>query len=84
MEKEVLQQYSQFIHQLYMLVYRISYIYQFSIHFIFHRLSRKFFLISSLAYGLFWGMNTWIMAFLYWRALVLVEQKEIKSNEIIM
>lgn len=83
-EKEVLLQYLEFIHQRFMLVSQVLYLYKFSTHTIYYRLSRKFFLASSVLYGVIWVLTTYLPAFLYWRALILFEQHKIKAQEIIM
>ncbi|CAF1113459.1 unnamed protein product [Rotaria sordida] len=63
-EKEVLQKYSEFIHD-------ISIIFQ------------KYSLLRVIPLSLFWGSDAYISAFLYWRALVLVEQNKINLNSIV-
>ncbi|CAF1129551.1 unnamed protein product [Rotaria sordida] len=38
----------------------------------------------SVSYGIFWSLDTCTMAFVYWRALILVENNELTSDHIIM
>ncbi|CAF1372533.1 unnamed protein product [Adineta ricciae] len=45
---------------------------------------RKYSVRSSLSYGVFWAVDAYVVAFLFWRALVLVEQNKISLNNIIM
>ncbi|CAF0943732.1 unnamed protein product [Rotaria sordida] len=63
-EKEVLRQYSEFIHQIF-------------------KLSWKPLILSSMVYGICWTLDVYIIAFLYWRVLVLIERNEFPSNRII-
>ncbi|CAF3643607.1 unnamed protein product [Rotaria sp. Silwood1] len=63
-EKEVLQQYSELVHQLF-----IS--------------SWKWLLLSSMTFSIFWTLDGFALAFLYWRGLILVENNELTSNHII-
>ncbi|CAF5025633.1 unnamed protein product, partial [Rotaria sp. Silwood1] len=63
-EKEVLRQYSELVHQLF-----IS--------------SWKSLLLSSMTSSIFWTLDGFALAFLYWRALILVENNELTSNHII-
>ncbi|CAF2124172.1 unnamed protein product, partial [Rotaria magnacalcarata] len=64
-EKEVLRQYSELFHQIFIVFQRYSF-------------------LTSIPYGLFWALDSYTPAFLYWRALVLVEQHEINSSSIVM
>ncbi|CAF1157946.1 unnamed protein product [Rotaria sordida] len=64
-EKEVLRQYSELIHKLF-----IS--------------SWKPLLLSSMAFGIFWTLDAFTMAFLYWRALILIEKNELTSSHILV
>ncbi|CAF4110700.1 unnamed protein product, partial [Rotaria sordida] len=63
-EKEVLRQYSELIHKLF-----IS--------------SWKPLLLSSMAFSIFWTLDVYALAFLYWRALILIEKNELTSSHII-
>ncbi|CAF0844645.1 unnamed protein product [Rotaria sordida] len=47
-------------------------------------LSWKPLILSSMAYGIFWTVDVYTMAFIYWRALILVEKNKLSSNHIIM
>ncbi|CAF3911641.1 unnamed protein product [Rotaria sordida] len=62
-EKEVLRQYSELIHKLF-----IS--------------SWKPLLLSSMTSSIFWTLDGFAIAFLYWRALILMEKNELTSNRI--
>ncbi|CAF4132447.1 unnamed protein product [Rotaria sp. Silwood2] len=64
-EKEVLRQYSELIHELFMS-------------------SWKCLVPASMTYGIFWSLDTCTMAFIYWHALVLVENNELTSDHIII
>ncbi|CAF1120128.1 unnamed protein product [Rotaria sp. Silwood1] len=39
---------------------------------------------ASVTYGIFWSLDTWTLAFVYWRAVILIENNELTSDHIIM
>ncbi|CAF4570647.1 unnamed protein product [Rotaria sp. Silwood1] len=49
-----------------------------------HILSWKFLILSAIAYGTFWILDTYTLAFMYWRAFALVEKNELTSNSVII
>ncbi|CAF3886991.1 unnamed protein product [Rotaria magnacalcarata] len=47
-------------------------------------ISKKYVLLSSISFGVFWSSKPYVIAALYWCSLVLVEKKELERNNIIM
>ncbi|UJR13036.1 hypothetical protein I4U23_000062 [Adineta vaga] len=45
---------------------------------------RKTAIIVAIGIGVIWGLHSFVLAALYWRALVLVEQHELNSRNVIM
>ncbi|CAF1544603.1 unnamed protein product [Adineta ricciae] len=45
---------------------------------------QKYSLLTTLPYGIYWAIDAYTLALLFWRALVLVEQHKINVNNIVM
>jgi hypothetical protein len=82
-ENEVLQKFSELIHQSSKSVFQFTNAVKLLKHF-FLRMRRKYSMLSALAYGTYWGLDGYVLAALYWRTLILFEHDEIDSNRIIM